>query len=342
MLPRHHKTPTRRAVADLVVEHLTVLLRMNNGDDARVVDDVSFTVAAGRSLALVGESGSGKTLTALALLRLLPDVAHISAGSALLRTLDESGPVDVDLLSLPESALARVRGKRVAMVFQEPMTALNPLLRVDDQAGEALRVHKGLSKKQARVAATELLGKMGVPASRACAYPHELSGGQRQRVMLAMALAAAPEVLIADEPTTALDVTVQAQILSLLQHEQQTRRLALLLITHDLGVVAEVCDDVVVMYAVRVVESGSVVDVFAHPRHPYTQALLAAIPSRAQPGKPLPQIPGQVPSVAQWPTGCRFRDRCPQADEACIGEPPMKILAADVGTGTQLVRCVHV
>ncbi|MDP2340852.1 MAG: ABC transporter ATP-binding protein [Deltaproteobacteria bacterium] len=318
-------------MADLVVEHLTVLLDTGVGA-ARVVDDVSFTVPAGRAVALVGESGSGKTLTALALLRLLPDVAQIGGGSV---RLQADGTPSVDVLSLSERALAGVRGARIGMVFQEPMTALNPLLRVDDQAGEALRVHRGLSKKAARAAASSLLERLGVPAARASAYPHELSGGQRQRVMLAVALAASPEVLIADEPTTALDVTVQAQILALLQQEQKARGLALLLITHDLGVVAEVCDDVVVMYAGRVVENGSVVDVFAAPRHPYTRALLASIPARATPGEPLPQIPGQVPALSSWPTGCRFRDRCPSADDACTAEPPVVVI------GAQTVRCFH-
>ena len=313
-------------MADLVVEHLTVLLETGNGP-ARVVDDVSFCVPAGRAVALVGESGSGKTLTALALLRLLPDVARIVGGSVTLG--------DVDLVTLSERALGKVRGAQVAMVFQEPMTALNPLVRVDDQAGEALRVHRGLSKKEARAAATSTLERLGVPSARARAYPHELSGGQRQRVMLAVALAASPAVLIADEPTTALDVTVQAQILALLQQERQARGLGLLLITHDLGVVAEVCDDVVVMYAGRVVEAGGVVDVFARPRHPYTRALLASIPARATPGEPLPQIPGQVPAPSSWPTGCRFRDRCASADETCASEPPVVVIDA------QRVRCHH-
>ncbi len=321
-------------MADLVVEHLTVLLQTPSGP-ARVVDDVSFAVPAGRSVALVGESGSGKTLTALALLRLLPDVAQVVQGSVRLRGRD----AELELLSLAERDLAKVRGARVAMVFQEPMTALNPLLRVDDQAGEVLRVHQGLSKKEARTAGATLLQRLGVPTAPAGAYPHELSGGQRQRVMLAMALAASPEILVADEPTTALDVTVQAQILSLLQQEQQARGLGLLLITHDLGVVAQVCDDVVVMYAGRVVEAGSVAGVFADPRHPYTQALLASIPARAKLGEPLPQIPGQVPAVALWPSGCRFRDRCPRADEACAAEPPVVVVAA--AGSSRLLRCVH-
>ncbi len=313
------------AVDGLAIDVVTGSAR--GAGSARVVDDVSFVVHEGRATALVGESGSGKTLTALSLLRLLPDAATVVAGRVV---------VDGDdLLTLSGPALRQVRGKKVAMVFQEPMLALNPLMRVDDQAGEALRVHQQLSKKAARAAATTLLERMGLPAARASAYPHELSGGQRQRVMLASALSASPRFLIADEPTTALDVTVQAQILRLLREEQQARGLGLLLITHDLGVVAEACDDVVVMYAGKVVEQGAVKDVFAQPRHPYTQALLAAMPSLATPGQPLPQIPGQVPPAGQWPQGCRFRDRCARADAACEVDPPVVVV------GASRVRCVH-
>ena len=313
------------AVDGLAIDVVTGSAR--GAGSARVVDDVSFVVHEGRATALVGESGSGKTLTALSLLRLLPDAATVVAGRVV---------VDGDdLLTLSGPALRQVRGTKVAMVFQEPMLALNPLMRVDDQAGEALRVHQQLSKKAARAAATTLLERMGLPAARASAYPHELSGGQRQRVMLASALSASPRFLIADEPTTALDVTVQAQILRLLREEQQARGLGLLLITHDLGVVAEACDDVVVMYAGKVVEQGAVKDVFAQPRHPYTQALLAAMPSLATPGQPLPQIPGQVPPAGQWPQGCRFRDRCARADAACEVDPPVVVV------GASRVRCVH-
>ena len=313
------------AVDGLAIDVVTGSAR--GAGSARVVDDVSFVVHEGRATALVGESGSGKTLTALSLLRLLPDAATVVAGRVV---------VDGDdLLTLSGPALRQVRGKKVAMVFQEPMLALNPLMRVDDQAGEALRVHQQLSKKAARAAATTLLERMGLPAARASAYPHELSGGQRQRVMLASALSASPRFLIADEPTTALDVTVQAQILRLLREEQQARGLGLLLITHDLGVVAEACDDVVVMYAGKVVEQGAVKDVFAQPRHPYMQALLAAMPSLATPGQPLPQIPGQVPPAGQWPQGCRFRDRCARADAACEVDPPVVVV------GASRVRCVH-
>jgi len=321
-------------VSDLVVDGLSITLR--RGGAVRVVDDVAFTVVAGRTTALVGESGSGKTLTALSLLRLLPEAATIVGGHVTLTggtTLDEPA---VDVLGLDDKALRAIRGRRIAMVFQEPMTALNPLLRIDDQIGEALRIHMGLSRSQARQEALSLLEQVSLPASRAAAFPHQLSGGQRQRVMLAAALAANPEILIADEPTTALDVTVQAEILALLRRLAVERQLGVLLITHDLGVVAEVADDVCVLYAGRVVERGAVDVVFNAPLHPYTQGLLASLPSLAPRGQPLPAIPGAVPPIERWPTGCRFRDRCDRATEACATDPALVVV------NDRAVRCVRV
>ena len=235
-----------------------------------------------------------------------------------------------------DTSLRALRGRRIAMVFQEPMTALNPMLRIDDQVGEAVRIHMGLSRTQARQEARSLLEQVGVPANRAEAFPHQLSGGQRQRVVLASALAARPEFLIADEPTTALDVTVQAEILTLLRRLALERHLGVLLITHDLGVVAEVADDVCVLYAGRVVERGSVDVVFGAPLHPYTQGLLASLPSRAPRGEPLPAIRGAVAPVERWPGGCRFRDRCDRAIDACAAEPALVVV------DDRAVRCLRV
>ncbi len=316
-------------MTDLVVDGLSVAF----GSGIHVVDDVDFVVRGGRTLALVGESGSGKTLTALSLLRLQPAAASIVAGRARLVGRVGGGPTEVDVLAADDAALRGLRGRRVAMVFQEPMSALNPLVRIDDQIGESLRIHMGLSRTQARAEARSLLDQVGVAASRANAFPHELSGGQRQRVMLAAALAARPEILIADEPTTALDVTVQATVLALLKRLSVERQLGVLLITHDLGVVAEVADDVCVMYAGRIVERGPVDDVLRAPAHPYTRGLLASLPSLAPRGQPLPAIRGAVQPPEQWPTGCRFRDRCDVATDVCATAPPL------VQLGARQARC---
>jgi peptide/nickel transport system ATP-binding protein len=324
-------------VSDLVIDGLSVSVRGPTGR-LRVTDGVELIARGGRATALVGESGSGKTLTALALLRLLPDGAAIDAGRVLLRRSTASGDDDVvDLAALDDAGLRRVRGRRVAMVFQEPMTALNPLMRVVDQVGEAIVIHERVGRKAARARATALLERVGVPETRSLAYPHELSGGQRQRVMIAAALAADPEVVIADEPTTALDVTVQAQVLALLRSLVDERQMALLLITHDLGVVAEACDDVCVLYAGRVVERGTVDEVFRGPRHPYTRGLLRSMPATAPRGQPLPAIRGQIPPVAQWPSGCRFRDRCDEAIDICRTDPPVVTIGSE-----HTVRCARV
>ena len=319
-------------MSSLQIEGVSVVVDSADGE-VGVVDSASVEVRGGRVTALVGESGSGKTMLALSVLRLLPAVAHISGGRVILKG-DDSG-ADVDVTALSEAALRRVRGRRIAMIFQEPMTALNPLIRVADQVGEAARIHQGLSKRAARTLATSLLERVGVPASRALSYPHELSGGQRQRVMIAAALSANPDVIIADEPTTALDVTIQAAVLSLLKELVVERQMGLLLITHDLGVVGAVCDDVVVLYAGRVVEAGATDVIFDDPQHPYTRGLLASMPSVARRGERLPAIPGVVPPAHRWPSGCRFRDRCDVADDACLVDPPLTSL------GQRLVRCVR-
>jgi oligopeptide/dipeptide ABC transporter ATP-binding protein len=333
-------------VTDLVLDGLRVSLPGPRGR-LDVVDRVSVVARGGRVTALVGESGSGKSLTALAALRLLPAGATIDAGRVLLRRPSTlGGTVDtvdsVDLVALDDAGLRGVRGKRIAMVFQEPMTALNPLIRVVDQVGEALVIHERLSRRQARERATSWLLRLGIPAAKARAYPHELSGGQRQRVLVAAALAANPEVLVADEPTTALDVTVQAQLLAVLRSLVDERQLALLLITHDMRLVAEWCDDLAVMYTGRVVERGAVTDVCGDPRHPYTRGLFASMPPMPPVGSttakaPLPAIRGQVPPLERWTAGCRFQDRCDDAIDACSQEPPL----VSIGASDHLVSCLR-
>jgi oligopeptide/dipeptide ABC transporter ATP-binding protein len=275
------------------------------------VDDVSLSIPHGQTLALVGESGCGKSVTALSILRLLPDPpARIERGQILFE--------DRDLLRLSESEIRRVRGDRIAMIFQEPMTSLNPVFTIGYQLVEAIRLHRDSSPKQALERALELLNLVGIPSpsERIRDFPHQLSGGMRQRVMIAMALCCDPKLLIADEPTTALDVTVQAQILDLLAQLQARLGMSILFITHDLGIVAEFAERVAVMYAGRIVEESSVLDLFRSPTHPYSQGLLASIPAHVlarQDGEMparLPTIEGVVPSLANLPSGCRFRDRC--------------------------------
>jgi peptide/nickel transport system ATP-binding protein len=282
------------------------------------VQDVSFTLPRGRRTGLIGESGSGKTLTALAIVGLLPE--GIAATGRVLYG-------EEDLLAAPESRLCALRGDRLAMVFQEPMTALNPVMRVGDQVAEPLRVHRGLSRAAAAREAVRLLERVQVPdaAEKLRAYPHQLSGGQRQRAMIAMAMACSPDLLVADEPTTALDVTVQAQVLALLSRLVDEEDATLLLITHDLPVVDQLCDGVLVMYGGRIVEAGETADVFGRPRHPYTLALLETIPPLDEelPGGRLRAIPGSVPGLGEFPSGCPFRGRCPRADGACLEMPPL-------------------
>jgi peptide/nickel transport system ATP-binding protein/oligopeptide transport system ATP-binding protein len=283
---------------------------------ARAVDGVSFDLAAGETLGIVGESGCGKTVTSLAILGLLPDPpARLMEGSSVRLGGQE-------LVGAGEKRMRAIRGNEVSMVFQEPMSSLNPVYPVGDQIAETLRLHRGLDRKAARAEAVRLLDEVGIPepGRRVDEYPHQLSGGMRQRVMIAMAIACAPKLLIADEPTTALDVTIQAQILELLAELRRAHGMAVVLITHDLGVVAEVCDRVVVMYAGQIVESGTVEDIFVRPAHPYTRGLLGSLPSVGTPGHRLASIPGTVPSPLHWPEGCRFRARCPAAGDGCERE----------------------
>ncbi len=300
----------------LAVENLSISFQTDSGS-VSVVSDVGFTLRAGRTLGLVGESGCGKSVTAQTLMRLLPTPpALIDAGRILF--------AGEDLVAASERRLRALRGDRLAMVFQEPMTSLNPTFTVGSQISEALILHRGLSWPEARETAIAGLREVGIgsPEARFDQYPHQLSGGLRQRVMIAMALACRPALLIADEPTTALDVTVQAQILELLGRLQRELGLSILLITHDLGVVAELCDDIAVMYAGRIVEKGPADDVLGRPRHPYTAGLLASTPRRAPRGVPLPTILGTVPPPEARGIGCSFAGRCPRVIDRCRDERP--------------------
>src|SRR5881227_567184 len=300
----------------------------------RAVDDVSFYIDRGELLGLVGESGCGKSMTALSVMRLVPPPGKIVAGEILFEGRD--------LLKLSNAEMRSMRGNDVAMIFQDPMTSLNPVFTVGEQIAEALRLHRKLARKQARDAAVEAMREVSIPdpARRADDYPHQLSGGMRQRVMIAMALACDPKLLIADEPTTALDVTIQAQILELLDGLRKTRELAVLLITHDLGVVAEVADRVAVMYTGKIVEESPVDELFARPKHPYTEGLLRSVPkltaAEAQKVERLQTIEGTVPKLTDLPTGCHFEPRCPYAMPRCReGEIPLY----PAGEGV-VVRCV--
>ena len=300
----------------LKIEDLRTYFKMEGGL-ARAVDGVSYEIRPGRTLAVVGESGSGKSVTALSILRLIPSPPGVHAGGHIFFE-------GKDLTTLSESELQDIRGNKIAMIFQEPMTSLNPVFTVGDQIGESLRLHKGMTRAQAREHAIQMLKEVKIPSpeARVDEHPHQLSGGMRQRVMIAMALACNPKLLIADEPTTALDVTVQAQILDLMREPQARNGTAILFITHDLGVVAEMADDVVVMYAGKVVERADVQTLFDTPTHPYTQGLFRSMPALDGQRGPLIPIEGSVPSPLDFPSGCRFRNRCPQAVARCAESEP--------------------
>ncbi len=302
----------------LTVRDLEVTFTVD-GDALKVLDGVSFSVAPGQTLGLVGESGCGKSVTALAIMGLLPSPHGRVVGG----TIDFEGE---DLLALPPEQMHRVRGNRISMIFQEPMTALNPVQTVGEQLMEVFRLHRPeYDKAQRKAAAIAMLQKVGIPepAQRFAVYPHNLSGGMRQRVMIAMALSCEPDLLICDEPTTALDVTIQAQILDLMKGLQAETGMAILFITHDLGVVAELCDEVVVMYAGLAVEQADVFELFDHPRHPYTHGLMSSIPRlEDEPKSLLKTIKGQVPALHEMPAGCRFSNRCPHATDLCISAIP--------------------
>jgi oligopeptide/dipeptide ABC transporter ATP-binding protein len=315
------------AVRELAVEFNTMEGRV------RAVDGISFEVFPSETLGLVGESGCGKTVTGLSLLRLVPSPpGRYAAGE-----IRFDGR---DLLQLPEQEMRQIRGRDIAMIFQEPMTALNPVFTIGSQMTEILRRHKGLSRREAREEALALLGRVEIPEAerRIDEYPHQLSGGQRQRVMIAMALSCGPKLLVADEPTTALDVTTQAQVLEEIKALQAEMRMAMILVTHDLGVVAETCARAIVMYCGVIVETGATANLFSRPHHPYTVGLLHSIPRiREQKLAELPVIPGRVPDLLHLPKGCRFADRCPRVREDCRLTEPKLAPTPDGG----LVACFN-
>lgn len=311
-------------VKDLVVRYET--------DDGivRAVNGISFSVGAERTLGLVGETGAGKTTTAMSILNLVPDPPGVIGGGEILL----SGK---DVLKMSERELENMRGNDVAMIFQDPMTALNPVMTVGKQIAESLILHERISTEKAMEKAAKMLEMVGIPASRANDYPHQLSGGMKQRVVIAIALACRPSFLIADEPTTALDVTIQAQVLTLIKDLIVNNHMSMLLITHDLGVVAEVCDDVAVMYAGKIVEIGTADDIFNHTRHPYTEGLFDSLPNLKERGEDLVPIKGLMPDPMHLPEGCAFSPRCPYATERCCKEVPEMTLV----DGSHYVSCLR-
>ena len=297
----------------------------------RAVDGLSFALDEAQVLGMVGESGCGKSVTSLSILRLIPSPGVIAGGQVLFRGRD--------LLGLSEPEMQSIRGNEISMVFQEPMSSLNPVFRVQDQVAEVLELHLRMSRREALERVESLLVEVGIPSARLRMrdYPHQMSGGMRQRVMIAMALACRPALLIADEPTTALDVTIQAQILDLMQELRENRRTAILLITHDLGVIAGMAQNVLVMYTGRIVEEATARELFETPLHPYTQGLMRSMPSRSDGAlKRLQAIPGTVPSLLALPAGCKFNTRCPHAFDKCCREPEPQLL---LPRGGHPVRC---
>lgn len=318
-------------MALLSVENLRVQFSTPFGA-VHALRGIDFELAKGDVLGLVGETGCGKSVTGRSIMRLLDDSARITEGKIIFE--------DMDLLQLSESAMRRIRGKRIAMIFQDPAAALNPLFTIGQQISDVLRAHGSAAAKQRRSQIVELLASVGLPdpAQMAGVYPHQLSGGQQQRAMIALSLAAEPDVIIADEPTTALDVTIQAQILDLLRSLQRERAISVILITHDLGIVAETCQQVVVLYAGRVVEQGAVAAIFADPQHPYTQGLLAALPRPGSRGVDLKVIPGNVPSGSERIDGCAFAPRCEHVMARCRQQQPALI---EIATAHQSACILH-
>jgi peptide/nickel transport system ATP-binding protein len=313
----------------LEIKGLTTQFKLSGGV-LRAVEGVDLTLEPGETLALVGESGCGKSITAASIMRLVPPPGHIVSGEVLFK--------GVDLLQLTDEQMRGIRGNQIGMVFQDPMTSLNPVFTIGSQVSEGLRIHRGLSRLEAENEAVEILSLVGIPAPRERIrdYPHQLSGGMRQRVMIAMALACRPELVIADEPTTALDVTIQAQILELLDRLKEETRMGLILITHNLGIVAERAHRTAIMYAGQIVEMAETSELFANPLHPYTRGLLASLPEFTKPGERLATIAGSVPDLKKELAGCPFRERCPICDQACATHKPgMK----EAGKG-HAVRCL--
>jgi len=311
------------------VQNLEVQFEVR-GATLRAVDDVSFSIAPGETLGLVGESGCGKSVTASAIMRLIPQPPGKISGGRILFD-------GTDLLGLPESGMRQIRGNRISMIFQEPMTSLNPVFTVGDQVAEVVRLHRKIGRKETMERVVDAFRQVGIPApeKRVREHPHRMSGGMRQRVMIAMALACSPRLMIADEPTTALDVTIQAQILVLMNRLKEDTGASILFITHDLGVIAEMSQKVAVMYAGKMMEYAPVKDLFAHPRHPYTIGLMESIPALSRGKRRLTAIPGVVPSLFNIPPGCPYEDRCPEAMKGCRERLPKM---TEVSPG-HLVRC---
>jgi peptide/nickel transport system ATP-binding protein len=311
-------------VKDLVVHYTS------EGKEIHAVNDVSLTIKKGKTLGLVGETGAGKTTIAKSILRILPEPpAHVDRGEILLE--------GKNLLELSNAEMQKIRGKRISMIFQDPMTALNPVMRVGEQIAEGIALHEKVSKKEAEEKAKEMLEMVGIPASRYRDYPHQFSGGMKQRVVIAMALACSPDLLLADEPTTALDVTIQAQVLDIIKGLQEKLNTAMIMITHDLGIIAEVCDDVAVIYAGEVIESGNLEEIFDHPTHPYTIGLFGSLPDINSDVERLSPIAGMPPDPSNLPQGCAFSPRCPHATEEC---KKSKVTLQNLG-GTHYCRCIR-
>lgn len=319
----------------LDVKNLTTRFFTDEGV-VHAVEDVSFSLSEGEVLGVVGESGCGKSVMSLSLMKLVREPGRIVSGEIL---LSEASGASSDIAKVSDKTLRQIRGKRMGMIFQEPMTSLNPVYTIGNQIREAITVHEDLSRRDADERVLEMLKLVGIPEPkrRMKEYPHQLSGGMRQRAMIAMALACSPDVLIADEPTTALDVTIQAQILDLILKLKNELGMSVVLVTHDLGVVAETADRVMVMYAGRIVESGAVKQIFSEPKHPYTQGLLKSIPPLEKTTGRLPTIPGRVPSLAHLPRGCAFADRCPKVKDRCRSED----VPEDPCSVGRLVRCFY-
>ena len=313
----------------LEVNHLVVHY-VTDEEVVEAVNDVSFSINKGEVIGLVGETGAGKTTIALSTIGLLPHPpAKVISGEVLFD--------GENLLDKTNKEMQKIRGNKISMIFQDPMTALNPVMTVGDQIGESIAIHQNISKKEAFEKAKEMLKMVGIAESRAYDYPHQFSGGMKQRVVIAIALACSPQLLIADEPTTALDVTIQAQVLELMKQLIRDKEMSMLMITHDLGVVAEVCEDVAVMYAGRIVEKGTADDVFNHMRHPYTEGLFDSLPNLKQRGEELVPIKGLMPDPSDLPPGCAFAPRCPYATEACTKAVPE--LTSVEGSATHFVAC---